>query len=259
MYDLYALLKARRGRRLGGFVGDLRLGRGPGGVHVGAQIDERLKLARDLVRRERAPQERGRRPVREVLRRPRDQLLRIGGDLTLRVSLRGHDDFSPFRERPPRSSARTPCPGTRIGVSHPNKRSRRRFSEPRAVDFPIFPRQVIATDGPVIPDGRPGRREAHAGLGRRRRVRWRTRVSVFHDRTIGPRDRRSGLDDGGIGRVDRCSRHHDRRGCRGRSTMLSCMIDAVVIVDQGRCHRRWRPVSWTIEVGVVADGGGRRR
>ena len=40
-----------------------------------------------------------------------------------------------FRERPPRSSARTPCPGTRVGVSHPNKRSRRRFSEPRAADF----------------------------------------------------------------------------------------------------------------------------
>jgi hypothetical protein len=53
----------------------------------------------------------------------------------------------------------------------------------------VFSRPVIAKDGPVIPDGRSGHRDAHAGLERLRRVQLTTRVSVLHDRAIGPRDK----------------------------------------------------------------------
>src|SRR5580698_5662904 len=87
----------------------------------------------------------------------------------------------------------------------------------------VFSRPVIAKDGPVIPDGRSGHRDAHAGLERLRRVQLTTRVSVLHDRAIGPRDKGSGLDDGGIG--------------RRQPAVLSSMTGGAVIDDGWCCHR----------------------
>ena len=103
---------------------------------------------------------------------------------------------------------------TRRGVCRPCKRSKSRFSEPRPVDFRLS--SSGHRDGRARHPERtaPSSRRARPSR-RRRRVQLTTRVSVLTTSDTGPRDRRSGIDDRGIGRVDRHSRHHDRRCCHG--------------------------------------------
>ncbi len=59
----------------------------------------------------------------------------------------------------------------------------------------------------------PGRRERRARLGVGGACVDDSRVGL-DDSATGPRDRCSGLDDGGVGRVDRRRSHRDRRWCR---------------------------------------------
>jgi hypothetical protein len=89
---LAAMTSARRSPSISTILG---LGR----VHVGARGHQQLKLAGDLVRRERAPQEHDLRRAREVLRHPRDELFRDDDDLAFAVFSGCHD--SPFEH---------PCP-----------------------------------------------------------------------------------------------------------------------------------------------------
>jgi hypothetical protein len=158
---------------------------------------------------------------------------------------------SSFPERPLHAGNRAPRPGSPASMSPDHVSGAGGTFRNLGPSIFDFLRQVIATDGPVILDGRPGHRDAQAGLERLRRVRKTTRVSVLRDRPIGPRDKGSGLDDGGIGRVD-------RRLASSRPTWVSWFIDGAVMHDRRRCRGRPRSVSRMTEVGVVDDGGRRR-
>jgi hypothetical protein len=61
-------------------------------------------------------------------------------------------------------------------------------------------------EGPVVATARLGRRDARADLATAVRS-CATRASLLANRFIGPRDRASGLEERGIGRVNRRWRH----------------------------------------------------